>query len=211
MFSDFGNPALRAERSRSFDLGIGKGDRNSRGAYFDLTLFRRDTRGLIGFVSCFGRTDGICEDRPFGTYDNIGKARARGVEVEGGVRPLRQVGLSAAYAYVEAEDRTQGAATFRNHLARRPGHALTVTGEWRAGSGLTLAADLRVVSGSFDDAANMVRMDGYEVLTLRAGWDVSDTVALFGRVENLWDERYETAAGYGTPGRGAYLGARARW
>lgn len=210
LFSDFGNAALEPERSRSLDLGFGLGDRNYA-PYFDVTLFRRDTRGLIGFVSCFGVTDGICVDRPFGTYDNIGRARAQGIEVEGGVSPLSGVRLSGAYSFVEARDRTSGSANRGNDLARRPRHALTVTGEWQATDGLSLAADLRVVSHSYDDAANAVRLDGYEVLTLRANWDVSDQVALFGRVENVADEDYETAAGYATAGRGAYVGARARF
>lgn len=210
LYSDFGNAALRPERSRSVDVGVGIGDRNAP-RHFDLTLFRRDTRGLIGFFSCFGQVTGICADRPFGTYANIGRARAQGVEVEGGMRPLPAVGLSAAYAYVEAEDRTAASATFGRDLARRPRHALTLTGEWQPIPALALAADLRVVSDSFDDAANAVRMDGYQVLTLRASWDVSEAVALFGRIENAWDEDYETAAGYATPGRGAYIGARARW
>ena len=210
LFSDYGNDALQPERSRSFDLGIGIGDRNAS-PYVDVTLFRRDTRDLIGFVGCFGQTAGICEDRPFGTYDNIGKARAQGVEVEGGVRPLEDLGLSAAYAYVEATDRTPGSATEGNDLARRPRHALTISGEWQAVDAVTLAADVRVVSKSFDDAANAVEMDGYEVLTLRANWDVDEHVALFGRVENVWDEHYETAAGYATEGRAAHVGARARF
>ena len=76
--------------------------------------------------------------------------------------------------------------------------------------GLRLGADLRVVSGSFDDPGNLVRHGGYEVHTLRGEWSASDHVTLFGRVENVWDESYQTAAGYATPGRGAYVGARAR-
>ena len=68
-----------------------------------------------------------------------------------------------------------------------------------------------MVSDSFDDAANLVRLGGYEVLTLRASWDATDRVTLFGRLENAWDDTYQTAAGYATPGRGAYVGARARY
>jgi vitamin B12 transporter len=210
LFSDFGNTRLEPERSRSLDIGFGTGDRNLP-AHFDLTVFRRDTRGLIGFISCFMVTDGICTGRPFGTYDNIARARAQGVELEGGFRPLPDLGLSAAYAYVEAEDRTPGSANAGNALPRRPRHALTLTGEWQPAAAVKLAADLRVASHSFDDAANAVRMRGYEVLTLRASWDLSDRVSLFGRVENAGDEDYQTAAGYATAGRSAYLGARARW
>jgi vitamin B12 transporter len=46
---------------------------------------------------------------------------------------------------------------------------------------------------------------------LRASWQVSETIELYGRVENLTDEDYETARGYGTPGRGAFVGVRARF
>jgi vitamin B12 transporter len=56
-----------------------------------------------------------------------------------------------------------------------------------------------------------VPLGGYEVLTLRASWDASERVTLFGRVENVRDETYQTAAGYATPGRGAYVGARAKY
>ena len=156
LFSDFGNAALQPERSRSFDLGLGSGDRNGGTAFFDLTLFRRDTRGLIGFVSCFGVSDGICTNRPFGTYDNIGRARAQGVEVEGGLRIGEQVTASAAYSYLEAKDRTRGAATEGNALARRPRHALSTSLDWQPAGPLRLGADLRVVSHSYDDAANLV-------------------------------------------------------
>lgn len=211
LFSDFGNAALQPERSRSFDLGLGSGDRNGGTAFFDLTLFRRDTRGLIGFVSCFGVSDGICTNRPFGTYDNIGRARAQGVEVEGGLRIGEQVTASAAYSYLEVKDRTRGAATEGNALARRPRHALSTSLDWQPAGPLRLGADLRVVSHSYDDAANLVRLDGYATLALRAEWDASDKVTFFGRVENLWGEDYQTAAGYATQGRALYFGARARW
>ena len=131
------------------------------------------------------------------------------VEVQAGDRVVRV--SSPDRVIYEATDRTPGSTTEGNDLARRPRHALTISGEWQAIDAVTLAADVRVVSKSFDDAANAVEMDGYEVLTLRANWDVDEHVALFGRVENVWDEHYETAAGYATEGRAARVGARARF
>jgi len=47
--------------------------------------------------------------------------------------------------------------------------------------------------------------------TIRASFPVSEAIEMFGRVENVTDEQYQTAAGYGTPGRSAYIGARARF
>jgi vitamin B12 transporter len=208
LHSDFGNILLQPERSRSYDAAV---EFHDDGISIKATVFRRDTEDLIGFVSCFGATGGICADRPFGTYDNIGRARAQGLELEAGVAVTRDLSLGAAYTLLDAEDRTAGSANRGNELSRRPEHALTATAEWQATDALSLGADLRVVSDSFDDAGNFVPLGGHEVATLRASWDANDHVTLFGRVENVWDETYQTAAGYATPGRGAYVGARTRF
>ena len=208
LHSDFGNAALSPERSRSYDAAVAFDD---GGVSFKATAFRRDTRDLIGFVSCFGVTGGICTNRPFGTYDNIARARAQGLELEAGVAVSGGLDLGAAYTLLDAEDRTPGGANRGKDLSRRPEHALTATAQWQATDAVSLAADLRVVSDSFDDAGNFVPLGGYEVATLRASWNASEEVTLFGRIENLWDETYQTAAGYATPGRGAHVGARARF
>jgi vitamin B12 transporter len=48
------------------------------------------------------------------------------------------------------------------------------------------------------------------VVDLTASWPVAERVELFGRIENLANERYQTAAGYASAPRGAFLGARMR-
>ena len=208
LHSDFGNATLQPERSRSYDAGIGF---DEGGVRVRLIAFRRDTENLIGFISCFGATTGICTDRPFGTYDNIARARAQGLELEGEAQLVEGLVAGVAYTLLDAEERTPGSANRGNDLSRRPKHALTGTLDWQATGQLAFGADLRVVSGSFDDAANAVPLGGYEVLTLRAEWHASENVTLFGRIENLWDETYQTAAGYAMAGRGAHAGARARF
>jgi len=211
LYSNYGNQALVPERTRSFDAALEKGDRNSP-LHAAVTLFRRDSRDLIDYVSCFGVTTGICTNRPFGTYDNVGKARAEGVEVELGGRMSEHFRASAAYTYVKATNRTAGDARQGNDLARRPRHALTVSADWTSPlAGLALGADLRVVGDSFDDAYAFTRLDGYALVTLRASVPVTRAVELYGRIENLTDERYRTVAGYGTPGRSAFVGVRGRF
>jgi vitamin B12 transporter len=68
-----------------------------------------------------------------------------------------------------------------------------------------------LVSHSFDDARERVRLDGYTLATLRASVPLSDRIEIFGRIENVFDTSYQTVAGYGTYGRSAYAGARARF
>ncbi len=206
LLSDYGNAKLLPEHSRSFDVGVEMGDRNGS-MHFAITAFRRDSRDLIDFISCFGVSTGICANRPNGTYDNFSKARAEGFEVELDAKPVDRLCLHAAYSYVKADNRASG-----KDLARRPRHALAVSADWRTPlHNLTLGGDVRLVGDSFDDAGNFTRLDGYALATLRASLPLGKGFELFGRIENLGDVRYQTAAGYGTAGRSAYAGVRAQF
>lgn len=209
LLSDYGNEDLAPERSKSYDAGLEWGSRNSP-LHASATVFRRDSRNLIAFVSCASLN--ACATRPFGLYDNIGKARAQGVEVELGARPSDTLQLRATYTYVDARNLSPGNANNGRDLARRPRHALTVSSDWTTPlAGLTFGADLRMVGDSYDNAANTDRLDGYALTTLRASLPVTKAVEIYGRVENLFDESYQTAADYGTWGRSAFIGIRARY
>ena len=207
LLSDYGNAALRPERARSYDAGLAY---ERDGLSLAVTAFQRDTRDQIVFESCFGVTTGICAGRPFGTYDNLGRTRAKGIEAEAALRVAEGLNLSAVYALIDTEDRTPGSFTQGNDLARRPRHAATLSADWSPVDDVSLAADVRIVSDAFDDAAGSVALDGYGVVTLRGSWDFSDKVQFYARVENLADEDYQTAAGYAQAGRSAYVGARLR-
>lgn len=218
LFSDFGNETLQPEQSTSFDIGV---HYRSRGwlDYAGATLFRRDSENLIDFVSCFGVAGGICSGRPFGTYDNVGRTRAQGFELEAGKKLGDALQLRAAYAYIDTENRTSGSANEGNALARRPKHALTLSGdvEFDPGSQFTptLGAELRFVSDAFDNAANTVPIDDHVVIDIRAtkpllmlAKETQRTLDIFARVENVTDAQYQTAAGYASPGRGVFVGIR---
>lgn len=208
---DYGNAALAPERSRSYDAGLAwtAPDGQFRAS---VTAYRRDTRNLIAYVSCWGVSGGICTGRPYGTYDNVGRARAQGVEAELGATLSPRVKAQLAYSYLEATDRTAGSATFGNALARRPHHALTTSLDWTTPlAGLMLAADLRFQSESYENAANTTKLQGGAVTTLRASLPVLHNAELFGRVANLFDKPLVTAAGYGAVGRSVFGGLRVRY
>lgn len=190
-----GNPALRPEKSRSYDAGVELGDRNAP-LHAALTAFRRDSRNLIDLDTAF-------------VYRNVARARAQGVELELGARPTANFHVQAAYTYTKARDRTLG-----RDLGRRPQHLLSLAGDWVTPlAGLELGGDVRLVSDAIEYtfAGTSIALDGYAVASLRARLPVTETVELFGRVENIGDADYETAAGFATAGRSAYLGARARF
>lgn len=187
-----GNLLLEPERSRSFDGGIEYGDRNGT-LHFAATLFRRDSRNQIDYVYPDG-------------YFNVRRTRAQGLELEGAASLGERVKARAVYTLLDAENRANG-----NDLARRPRHAVSTSLDWRTPlADLALGIDLRLVGDSFDDAGNFTRLDGFGLATLRASLPVGENFELFGRIENVTDTTYETAAGYGTYGRSAYAGIRVK-
>ena len=210
--SSFGNETLQPERARSFDVGVEQ--RLLDGAVMaSATWFSRRTRNQIDFISCFGNPDPICADRPFGTYANIARTRGDGVELALDVRPAEALSVNASFSYIDTENRSPDAGfgdNFGNVLARRPKHSASLSADYAAGRGLSFGATLLMVGDSFDDAANAVPIDGYTLAGVRAAWAIDERFELYGRIENLFDERYQTVATYGAAGRAAYLGLRAK-
>jgi vitamin B12 transporter len=201
LFSEYSNAALKPETSDSWDAGITQRLLDGR-IEVGATWFYRDTLGLINFIGCTERT-GICANRPDGTYDNVAKARAQGLEFALTLKPVDALRVQANYGYVDAID----AATGRD-LARRPRHSVNVSADYDWSFGLKTGATITHVGSSFDDASNSRKLDGYVLVDLRAAFRVTEDIELYGRIENLFNAQYETSFLYGTPRRAAYAGAR---
>ena len=205
--SDFGNQQLQPERSKGWDAGITQSLVEGR-LQASATYFRRNSDDLIVFVSCVAPLTGICAGRPSGTYDNVSKARAEGVEIGLAMQPVDALRLQANYTYTDATNRSPGNANFGRQLVRRPQHSVIALIDYRWGFGLETGVTLTHVGASFDNASNARKVEGYVLADLRASFPATDRIALYGRVENLFDERYETVFRYGSPGRAGYLGVR---
>jgi len=188
-----GNTALKPEQSEAYDAGL---DYTTANGAFKLgaTVFRRDSTNLIDYVWPAG-------------YFNIGRARAQGFELEGQAKVTERFTMRAAFTYLDTTNRVTN-----RQLARRPSQALSASFDWRTPlNDLALGADFRLVGDRFDNASNSVPLDGYALVTLRASMPVGEHFELFGRVENVTDETYQTVAGYGSYGRSAYGGVRLKW
>jgi vitamin B12 transporter len=201
LMSEYGNDSLQPETSKSWDAGITQ--RLIGGAIeVGATWFHRETDNLIDFVSCPVQT-GICENRPFGTYDNVRRARAKGVEFSMVLKPVEALDVSANYTWLDTENRDTGL-----DLARRPRQSVNASIDYRWPFGLQTGATITHVGDSFDNASNTRRLESYVLVDVRASLPVTEKIELYGRIENLFDERYETIFRYGQPGRAAYAGIR---
>jgi vitamin B12 transporter len=99
-------------------------------------------------------------------------------------------------------------------LLRRPKHSVNTSIDWAARGWLRIGASIQTVSDSFDsDFRTFTRtsLDGYTLVGLRAAVPINDALEFYGRVENLFNSPYETVSGYGTYGRNAHIGVRAKF
>ncbi|WP_052129374.1 TonB-dependent receptor plug domain-containing protein [Sphingomonas sp. 35-24ZXX] len=205
--SDFGNQLLQPERSKGWDAGFTQDLVEGR-LQASATFFRRTSDDLIIFISCPLPRTGICAGRPSGTYDNVSKARAEGVEIGLMMQPVDALRLQANYTYTDATNRSPGNANFGRQLVRRPQHSVTALVDYRWGFGLETGITLTHVGANFDNANNSRKVEGYVLADLRASFPLTERVEIYGRVENLFDEQYETVFRYGSPGRAGYVGVR---
>ncbi|UAB77829.1 TonB-dependent receptor [Erythrobacter sp. SCSIO 43205] len=206
-FSDFGNPDLTAEKSESWDAGITHSFLDGA-AQVGITYFERDGTDEIGFAGCDASIP-VCNDpatpRPFGTYVNVDSVSADGWEFSVALRPVDGFDIALNYTTISAFDDTTG-----NRLARRAKETASLVADYQTGSGFGMGVTISVVGDSFDDTFNTVPIDGYFVGDVRASYAVTDALEIFGRIENVTDEDYETVANFGTPGRAVFGGVRYR-
>jgi len=188
-----GNAGLKAEKSDSKDLGIAWQINNDRAV--DFTLFDLAIRNQI---TGSGKS----------SINVDGDARATGVELY--YRDV--IGnfiLTSSMTNQKSEDASG------NDLVRRADTIMSVRGTHRFFSNklnITLGIDY---NGSqfdyyFDPSFNRfrVKIDSYTVVNWATHYQVNKTITLTGRIDNLFDERYQEVIGYGTEQRAYYLGLR---
>ena len=206
LFSPYANLALKPETSNSWDAGIEQHFWDGR-AMVQGTYFGRRTHDLIEFISCFGVNAGQCATNTSGGYyDNVDRASAEGVELQAEVHPLEALSIEANYTFTDTKDLTTGKL-----LPRRPQDTANALVSYVWPARLTTALAVRYAGDTWDDAANTTRLKAYTLVDLRASYPLNDRLELYGRIENLFDQHYETAFQFGSLGRGGFVGVRAKF
>ena len=193
----YGNPDLRPETARNFDLGFEQQILDGKALFF-ATYFNRRSTDLIAFS--------------FATFqsENIDRVNSKGVEAGFNLNPTDRLDIQASYTLVDAVNRSAG-ANFGNRLALRPQHSGSLTVDWQTPFGLSVGSSMLLMGDSFDDASNGVALDGYALVGLRASLPINDRLELYGRVDNIFDVQYTVVAGYNSFGRNAAVGVRAKF
>jgi len=192
----FANPNLRPESSVGYDAGIEQrlpGNRLRLGA----TYYHNRIRDLI------------TTDVTGTTWANVGRATTDGVESFIACQPARQLTLRLDYTYTEATD-----DVLQQELLRRPRHKGTLNADWQLTQALRLDLNVLAVShwvdGNRDFSIPRLDAPGYTTVNLAAALDVTRALTVFGRLDNLFDRRYQNPVGFLQPAFGVFAGIRAK-
>ncbi len=97
---------------------------------------------------------------------------------------------------------------------RRPEQTASLDASWSVfGGPVQLNLGVSYTGESYDTDFGTfarTRVDPWTLVRLGASWEVSDTLEVYGRVENLLDEEYEEVIGYFGAPRALYVGLRFR-
>ena len=190
-----------------------------------------------------------------GFFDNVGDTLRTGIELSLSQR-LARFRWSFDYSYLDAtfdddfvsnsphhpifaSDPASPAIVGEQKLLVTAGSNITGIPQHQANLGVDFAlrdrfdvgADVVMRSGVYlrGDEANLLdKTDGYAIVNLRAEWQLNDNVVLFARIENVFDQGYETFGVLGDPREvfedfsdprflgsgpplGAWVGARLKW
>ena len=177
------------EVSDAFDVGVTVRTADNRGE-LGLTYFDQDTTNLITFAFAIGG------------YENIAVAKTSGIELYGSYQFNDWARVSASYADIDAVDGTG------TKLLRVPEQ----TGD------ITISVDpngpfsgnlLMRYNGSEVDPNGMV--GSWTRFDVAGRYQMSDSIEIYARIENLLDREYQQILGYGTPGVSGSIGVQLRF
>ena len=191
---DYGNPDLDAERSRGWDAGVESDLAKSVTATLAWHLTKYED--LIAWFDA----DGDPNTWDDGSYENIAKARTEGVDLslDAWLGPV-SLGIGSSLLMTQDDEGKE--------LLRRPQKRWGTRIGYDPSERFKLTADAVYVGERMDWGD--VTLDSYALVNVAGSYRVSAVLEVFGRVENLLDEEYEEAGGYGTEGLSAYIGIRA--
>ena len=100
-------------------------------------------------------------------------------------------------------------------LLRRPKHKASFDATWQASNAWQWNLDVlwvgTWVDGNRDFSVPRLDAPGYTTLNLATTYDLTRHLALFGRIDNLFDRHFENPIGFLQPGIGVFAGVRARF
>lgn len=193
-----GNPALKPEESKGWEVGVEQALNGGRmEPYF--TYYKNRITNLIKviYLPSFDSTS-----------VNIDSATIEGYETGFSFRPSNNSTITAEYTRTRTRDQNG------QELLRRPRQMATVQGKTRIAPQAEFTLNLRYTGRRKDvDRVTGATIDtgGYTLAGIGASWQSSKNIRLHGRIDNLFNKKYEPIDGFQGTGAGFFAGLEANF
>ena len=190
---------IEPEESHSWEVGIRQDLFGKRGS-LGLTWFHNDIENLI-------------DNDPFTFVFSQVDAETEGLEVEAEMKLTEELDFYANYTWLDA--RVVGGAGFAglpgDRLLRRPRHTVNAGLVWstdRFDLGAEIQGGFDRIDGPAFGTNEPFFADDYMIARLFGSRQITDRWEIYGRIENLFDERYVYTRGFEAAGFGIFGGVR---
>ncbi len=183
-----GNPNLRPESSRSFEMGITSTTKLGK---WSINAYETHINNLITF-----------DIQTFSSI-NVDRARIQGLESVFNTQILNWT-INANFTLLNPEN---ASSPDDKILPRRAKHIFRIDAD-RQFNHYTLGGTFLAEGKRFDDTENTRLLNGFVRVDLRAEYAFAQNWRLQARLENLFNEHYETAAFFNQPGRNVFFTLR---
>jgi vitamin B12 transporter len=221
-----GNADLKPEESKGWEAGIEQ-SLLDKAVTIGATYFHDRFTNAIQSTFVF---DPVTQSFVQSSFNSATGTRQQGVEVYASARRA-DFRVDASYTYLDAPQEVEalvgqapagGGFQFEvpviTQAVRRPKNIASLNVTYAPRSlPLTATLTLRYTGNQRDYAFTdifqhiLVDLKAYTLVNLNATYDLTPHIQLYGRIENLADEKYQEVFGYDTSGRAAYGGVRVKF
>ncbi|MHB8843405.1 MAG: TonB-dependent receptor domain-containing protein [Nitrospirota bacterium] len=184
----YGDPSLKPEESTAWDLGFEKGIAKDK-ILLSVTYFDQQYKNLI-------QTD----PNTF-TAANIAQASIRGIETSISFKAADSVTVKVGQTHLDTEDKETG-----KPLSRRPKDKFTLAAGYTS-TKMSLLISYAFVGQRYDSSVGR-NLSSYNLVGLSGNYSLSKWLAVFARIDNVFNTNYEEAGSYGTPGFSTLAGIK---
>jgi vitamin B12 transporter len=194
-FPGFGNTSLKPEENKGWEVGLDQnliGDKVNIG----ITYFETDFKNII-----VNSVVPVSAQALFGLQpNNVAKATTKGVETSVNIDLPHNIKAATNYTWLQAVD------GFGSPLQRRAKHnfSFNLSHTWK--EKLHSLIGVRVKSATKSNSTGTQNADAYSIVRAVLSYDVNNNLKITARGENLFNEKYEELAGFGTAGISGYAG-----
>lgn len=194
--TDFlGNPNLKPEKSTGWEVGAGQEflDKHIRldATYFSSVLHDEIT---VNYA--------VSPNTP---YNLPTESTRKGVELSAQAILSPSWRLAAAYTYLDS--REDGVEEIRRPRNIASGNIAWRSADDRLGANLTVRYNGEQTDTNFATFST-VTLKAFTLVNVGVDYKITKALQIYGRVENLFDQKYQEVFGFNAPGRAGYVGLR---